>query len=119
MAGGGWGRERRGQAALPITHRRAVPPPLLPAQTQGDRECPPGAGPAPNNPADVYAWQTASGLTCAGRIVLNVWRLMRDGAQRGPGLVGLGPCLPGACLLQVGNAWRRSPCLLLLASPLP
>ncbi len=46
-----------------------------------------------DNPADEFAWQTASGLHCSGRIVLNVWRLMRTGEETRPGLQGVLGCV--------------------------
>ena len=54
-------------------------------QTAGEKEGVGGGG--SDNPADEYAWQTSSGLYCSGRIVLNVWRLMKDGGL-GQGLRG-------------------------------
>lgn len=72
-----------------------------------------------DNPADEYAWQTASGLHCSGRIVLNVWRLMRTGAgaQHGapaplervqrpsarPAKCLRGPCSGGKCFAPSGR----------------
>ncbi len=68
-------------------------------QTQGAKEDVGGGG--AENPADEYAWQTASGLHCSGRIVLNVWRLMRTGGwAAGPRAQGQG-CLAGLGLRAV------------------
>jgi hypothetical protein len=50
-------------------------PRLLRALSRLPGEAGPGEG-----RADEYGWQHASGIHVAGRIVLNVWRLMRSGA---------------------------------------
>ena len=76
---------------------------------------------AGDNVGDEFAWQTSSGLHCSGRIVLNVWRLMRaGGCSRWQGRAGLGlsSCSQGRraglgasrCLSQL-SACLRCGCL--------
>ena len=65
---------------------RAMPPPTAAEQARGKRNAP-GGKDAPqfhgaerdkSNPASAYSWSHSSGLTIPGRIVLNLWRIMRD-----------------------------------------
>lgn len=86
-----WAARHATHEGTPVTADRPQwVPGRLPGPGPGAPVQPLGGARRAVNPAERFEWNTGSGLDVGGRIVLNVWRLMRHGEQGPAGSAGRG-----------------------------